>query len=78
MAIYLYRFGFESPNQFRNNAAHGWDDEDSQGVLIEAADEASALAWGREISERFIQLLFQDETISWQQLRYPSPPTSPA
>ncbi len=70
MTPFLYKFGFESPRQFRNNAAHGWDDEDSQGVLIDAPDEAAALAWGQEVSERFIKLLFKDEGVSWQQLRY--------
>jgi hypothetical protein len=72
MPLYLYQFGFESPRQFRNNDAHGWDDEDSQGVLIEADNEASALAWGQEISERFIQLLFKDKSVSWRRLGYAS------
>jgi hypothetical protein len=58
MPTFLYIFGFESPRQSRNNTDLGWDDEDSQGVLIDACDEAAALAWGREISERFIKLLF--------------------
>jgi hypothetical protein len=70
MPLYLYRFGFESPRQLRDNAAHGWDDEDSQGVLIEAPDEAAALAWGQEVSERFVQLLFKDERVSWRKLGY--------
>lgn len=72
MPVYLYRFGFESPRQFRNNAAHGWDDEDSQGVLIDAPDEAAAFAWGQEVSERFIQLMFKDDGMSWQKLGYAS------
>ena len=70
MPFYQYGFGFESPRQFHNNAVHGWDDEDSQGVLIEAEDEAEALAWGQEISERFIKLLFSDESMSWKQHGY--------
>jgi hypothetical protein len=74
-----YGFGFESPRQARNNAAHGWDDEDSQAVLIDADDEASALAWGHEISERFIKILFRDDRVSWQN-RFSSwiePPNQP-
>jgi hypothetical protein len=70
MPVYLYRFGFESPTQFRNNASYGWDDEDSQGVLIEAGDEAAALAWGQAISERFIQLLFHDDAVSWREMGF--------
>jgi hypothetical protein len=70
MPLYLYRFGFESPRQFRHNEAHGWDDEDSQGVFIEANDEASALRWGQEISEQFIKLLFKDNGVSWRELGY--------
>jgi hypothetical protein len=70
MPLYLYRFGFESPRQLRNNDSHGWDDEDSQGILIEADNEASALAWGQEISERFFQHLFKNESVSWRQLGY--------
>lgn len=70
MPLYLYTFGFESPRQFRNNKAHDWDDEDSIGILIEAPDEAAALAWGQELSERFVQLLFNDESVSWRKLGY--------
>jgi hypothetical protein len=70
MPLYLYVFGFESPWQLRNNDAQGWDHEDSQGVLIDAADEAAALAWGQEISERFIKLLFRNQEISWRDRGY--------
>lgn len=70
MPLFLYRFGYESPCQFRNNGAHGSDDEDSQGLLIEAPDEAAALMWGQEVSERFVQLLFKDESASWRKLGY--------
>ncbi|MFT3881815.1 MAG: hypothetical protein QM703_19415 [Gemmatales bacterium] len=70
MPCFQFGFGFESPRQFHNNAAHGWDDENSQEVLILADDEASAIRWGREISERFIQLLFKDESVSWKKLGY--------
>ena len=70
MPAFLYTFGFESPRQTRNNRRFEWDDEDSQEILIDAPDEAAALVWGREISERFIKLLFRDEKISWRALGY--------
>lgn len=70
MTTFLYCFGFESPRQSRDNAAHGWDDEDSQAVLINAEDEASALLWGTEISEQFVKLLFRDERISWRDQQF--------
>jgi hypothetical protein len=70
MRAYLYCFGYENPLQFRNNDHYGWDDEDSQAVLIDAESEEAALRWGQEISERFIKLLFRDEGISWKQLGY--------
>ena len=70
MASFLYILGFESPRQLRNNDSHGWDDEDSQRVLIDAPDEAAALAWGREISERFLKLLFEDDRVSWRERDY--------
>jgi hypothetical protein len=41
----LFRFGYETPVQHRNNEAHGWDDEDSQAVFIECADADAALEW---------------------------------
>ena len=72
MPTFLYIFGFESPRQLRNNNACGWDDEDSQAVLIDATDEASALMWGQEISEQFIKLLFRDENFSWREYQYAS------
>ena len=72
MAAFLYRFGYESPRQLRNNDAHGWDDEDSQWLVIEADTEADALAWGHEVSERFLRLLFHDNTVSWRSRGYAS------
>jgi hypothetical protein len=55
--MFVFRFGYESPEQSAANAAHGWDDESSQWVVIDAPDAAAALAWGREIAERFVQEL---------------------
>ena len=68
MPTYMYRFGFESPLQARNNERYGWDDEDSQAVLIDANDEEAALAWGQAVSEQFIRLLYRDESVIWRDL----------
>ncbi len=78
MPTFRYIFGFESPRQFHNNNQHGWDDEDSKALLIDADDEATALAWGQEISERFIQLLYRDESLSWRQASYANWTEAPA
>jgi hypothetical protein len=72
MALYRYIFGYESPRQLRNNDKHGRDDEDSWGLFIDANNEAEALAWGHEVSERFLKLLFRDNTVSWRERRYAS------
>src|SRR5688500_18792382 len=64
MPTFLYTFGFESPRQARNNARSLlWDDEDSQRVLIDADDEAAALSWGQEISERVVKLLCGEDSL---------------
>lgn len=78
MTTFLYVFGFETPQQSRGNVIYGWDDENSEAVLIDADDEASALLWGDEIAERFIKLLFRDDQVSWrdqQFARWIEPPT---
>lgn len=67
---YLYIFGFETSAQTRLNTAHGWDDEDSQAVFIEAASPDEALSWGRTISEAFLKLLHDDTSVSWAQRNY--------
>lgn len=54
---FVFRFGYETPRQQAANVARGWDDESSQWVVIEASDEAAALAWGREVAERFVREL---------------------
>jgi len=65
MPEFLYRFGYETPEQAKANAAHGWDDECSEAVFIEADSPSQALEWGREISERFVRRLYGDSSISW-------------
>lgn len=66
MPKYFYRFGYQTPNQYKLSRSLWFEDEDSAGVFIEAADPESALAWGEEISERFIKLLFNNERVSWR------------
>jgi hypothetical protein len=53
--VFVFRFGYETPQHAAANTRHGWDDEDSQYVLIDAPDEASALNWGRDVAERFVR-----------------------
>ena len=70
MPTFLYSFGYETPLQNVNNAQHGWDDEDSRAVLIDAEDEQAAQAWGKEIAEYFVKLLYPDDRVSWKKLGY--------
>jgi hypothetical protein len=73
MADFLFVFGFETPTQYRNNIAHGWDDEDSEAVFIECADAAEAASWGAEIAERFVGSLFEAAgrfAFSWKEHGY--------
>ncbi len=65
MKEYLYVFGYETPVQRKNNAQHGWDDEDSHALYILASNEQRALKWGHQIAERFIEALYDDPNASW-------------
>lgn len=56
---YLFRFGFESPDEFAANRDGGWDDESSEAVWIDAPSAEEALSWGRSVAERFVQKLFE-------------------
>jgi hypothetical protein len=67
---YLFRLGYESPEDLRVNEAHNSDFESSSAVWIEASDEAAALEWGQQIAEAFVARLFQDAgepEYSWKQ-----------
>lgn len=70
MKEYLYSFGYETPNQSKLNIEYGWDDEDSESIIILSESADQALIWGEEISERFIKLLYMDINISWKQSGY--------
>jgi hypothetical protein len=72
MPEFLYIFGYETPRERRNNAAHGWDDEDSHGVLIEAPDADSALNWGDQIAQRYVAMLHGLPEVDWQKEGYAS------
>ena len=62
---FLYIFGYETPRQRRNNDAHGWDDENSHGVVIEAPDSAAAIRWGEQISQRYVARLHGRPEVDW-------------
>jgi hypothetical protein len=55
--VFVFRFGYETAQQVAANALHGWDDEDSNYIVIDATDEAEALEWGREIAEEYVNSL---------------------
>ena len=65
---YLFRFGFESPSEFRTNRASDTDFESSEAVWIDAASADDALEWGRLVAEEFVRQLFGQagiENYSW-------------
>lgn len=66
MKSFLYVFGYWTPEQRRQNEQHGWDDEDSAAVLIDAETGEQALEWGRSVAEEFIRRLYDDPAFSWK------------
>lgn len=75
MQKYLFRFGFCTPLQWRQNEANGWDDESSESVFIEAETVDAAESWGCEIAEAFCRRLFElaswtDDIPSWKEARF--------
>lgn len=69
---FLYIFGYETSRQHRNNAAHGWDDEESHGVLIDAPDADAALRWGNRIAQRYVAELHRLPEVDWEVEGYAS------
>lgn len=59
MARYLFCFGYQPDYLW------GSDLEDSECVWIDALDEASALAWGREVAKAFVATRWP-ELPSWK------------
>jgi hypothetical protein len=55
---YLFCFGYETPDQYENNRLHGWDDEDSHAVWIEADTKEDAMAEGLRFARDFIEKQF--------------------
>jgi hypothetical protein len=70
MPHYVYIFGFETPDEARYNDRTGQDFQSSDSVVIEANDEAAALAWGNHVAERFLELLYRDSGMSWRDRGY--------
>src|SRR5690349_22260464 len=64
--VYIYGFGYESPVEFATNRDSGTDFESSALFRIRAESEQSALAWGEQLSEWFVALLFKDPAKSWK------------
>ncbi len=70
MPRYLYIFGFSTPEQIEAFEKHGWDDEDSEAVLIEAESEQAALTWGLQISQQFVRSNFGERGPAWSPENY--------
>jgi len=45
-------------------------EESSEAIFIEAESADQALAWGREISERFVRELFGDKPVDWKSMNF--------
>ena len=56
---YLFRFGFESPEEFKANRAGGWDDESSEAIWINAPSPEDALVWGCSVADQLVRRLFE-------------------
>ncbi len=69
MPEYAFFFGYETPRQLKNNDAHGWDDDDSLTIVIEARSEQQAFEWGRRLADSFCSQLHGDR-FSWTQSGY--------
>lgn len=55
MEIYLFRFGYLTPEQWVANNTKGWDDESSGCFYIRAATSKEALVWGREVVNKIVE-----------------------
>ena len=45
-------------------------DESSEAVFIEAESGDQALAWGREISAKYVRQLFGDGPVDWKSMNF--------
>lgn len=60
---YLFCFGYETPDQYENNRFHGWDDEDSQAIWIEANSRDEAMAVGLRLARAFVENQYTDRNL---------------
>ena len=76
MKRFMYRFGYESPIEWRQNLDHGSDFESSSAFWVIADTEEDALAWGWEVSEKMVHEFFvrsgwnEKDTRSWKEAGY--------
>lgn len=75
MSRFLFRFGFCTPEQWKANKIHGWDDESSEAFFVVADTQEAALAWGRDVAELFCQKEFEaagwcGEIPSWKAAKF--------
>jgi len=61
---FLFCFGYETPDQYQNNRIHGWDDEDSHAVWIDAGSKEEAMAVGKRFCRTFGERLFAERGLS--------------
>lgn len=62
MARYLYIFTYQTPQQASVTADS--PDESCEAVFIEAPSSEEALAWGRQISDRFLKRIFASSSVT--------------
>jgi hypothetical protein len=76
MKRFMYRFGYESPTEWKQNCEHGTDFESSDAFWVAAENEEEALTWGCEVSERMVHDLFvrsgwnEEDIPSWKETGY--------
>lgn len=70
MAKFLYIFAYPSPEQVRIAASGQPTEESSEALFITANSAEEAQAWGREVSEAFLNILFPDKGLSWKSMGF--------
>jgi len=67
---YLYIFGYQTPEQMGLAAEDRNAEESSEAIFIEAESAEQALAWGREISEKYVRQLFGNQPVDWKSMNF--------
>ena len=67
---YLYIFGYRTPEQMALASTDENAEESSEAVFIHAQSQDQALAWGREISDKYIRQLFGDGLVDWKSMNF--------